>query len=159
MRAVVQRVAQAHVTVDDQMVGQIGQGLMVLLGIARSDTAVQVKWLAQKITGLRIFSDSSGQLRWDLKAVDGSLLVVSQFTLYGDVRRGFRPDFGRAAPREMAEDLYEQFLGECRELGCRVETGQFGSHMQVSLVNIGPVTIHIDTDEVMTGGVRGVSKA
>ncbi|NMP22505.1 D-aminoacyl-tRNA deacylase [Sulfobacillus harzensis] len=152
MRAVVQRVREAAVTVEGAAVGAIGVGLLVLLGVSESDTEREMRWLADKVAGLRIFPDQDDKMSRSLSDVDGSLLVVSQFTLYGSVRRGLRPDFQRAAGREAAEALYEAFSARCRSKGIRTETGAFGAHMMVSLVNWGPVTLILDTDEVMVGG-------
>ncbi|MCL5115756.1 MAG: D-aminoacyl-tRNA deacylase [Firmicutes bacterium] len=157
MRAVIQRVSQAQVAVDGEVIGQIGLGLMVLLGISTDDTERELRWLSDKVMGLRVFMDQSGKMSRSLREVGGALLVVSQFTLYGEVRRGLRPDFQRAAPWQPARTLYEAFVARCREQGFTVATGEFGAHMEVSLVNTGPVTIIIDTDEVMADGKRAVS--
>lgn len=157
MRAVVQRVTEAHVAVDGETVGAIDRGFLVLLGVSREDTPEQAVWVADKLAGLRVFPDESGKMKQGLREVDGALLVVSQFTLYGDVRRGLRPDFQRAAPGETAERLYQRVVERCREHGLRVETGRFGAHMTVTLANWGPVTIWIDSDEVMADGKRRIS--
>ena len=145
MRAVVQRVTRARVTVDDEIVGEIKQGLVVLLGVAHDDTKADADYLAPKIVSLRIFDDSEAKMNVSLKDIDGGLLVVSQFTLYGDVRRGLRPSWSDAAPPEIAEPLYEYFVESCRRLVTRVATGSFRKMMQVELVNDGPVTIMLDS--------------
>ena len=145
MRAVVQRVTRARVTVDDATVGEIGHGLVVLLGVAHDDTKHDADYLASKIASLRIFDDSEGKMNVSLKELEGGLLVVSQFTLYGDVRRGLRPSWSDAAPPEVAEPLYEYFVESSRKLIARVATGSFRKTMQVELVNDGPVTILLDS--------------
>jgi D-aminoacyl-tRNA deacylase len=145
MRAVVQRVTRARVTVDDQVVGEIGNGLVVLLGVAHDDTKADADYLVPKIASLRIFDDNEGKMNLSLKEIGGGLLVVSQFTLYGDVRRGLRPSWSDAAPPEVAEPLYEYFVESSRKLVARVETGSFRKMMQVELVNDGPVTIMLDS--------------
>ena len=145
MRAVVQRVTRASVTVNDEIVGEIGNGLVVLLGIAHDDTKDDADYLASKIVSLRIFDDSDGKMNLSVKDIEGSLLVVSQFTLYGDVRRGLRPSWSDAAPPEIAELLYEYFVESSRKLIARVATGSFRKMMQVELVNDGPVTIMLDS--------------
>ena len=145
MRAVVQRVTRASVTVDDEIVGEIAHGLVVLLGVAQDDTTQDADYLAPKIASLRIFDDSEGKMNVSLKDIEGGLLVVSQFTLYGDVRRGLRPSWSDAAPPELAEPLYEYFVESSRKLIARVATGSFRKMMQVELVNDGPVTILLDS--------------
>ena len=145
MRAVVQRVTRARVTVDDEIVGEISNGLVVLLGVAHDDTKQDADYLASKIVSLRIFDDAEGKMNLPLKEIDGGLLVVSQFTLYGDVRRGLRPSWSDAAPPEVAEPLYEYFVESSRKLVARVATGSFRKTMQVELVNDGPVTIMLDS--------------
>ena len=145
MRAVVQRVTRAKVTVEEQIVGEIGNGLVVLLGVAQDDTKVDADYLAQKIVSLRIFDDRNGKMNLALKDANGALLVVSQFTLYGDVRRGLRPSWSDAAPPEIAEPLYDYFVSKSRELVRAVQTGSFRKMMQVELVNDGPVTILLDS--------------
>ena len=145
MRTVVQRVTRAKVTVEDEVVGEIERGLVVLLGIARDDAESDADYLAAKIAALRIFDDEEGVMNRSVKDVGGGLLVISQFTLYGDVRRGLRPSWIAAAQPEAAEPLYEFFLKRAREAVERVETGSFGSNMQVELVNDGPVTILLDS--------------
>jgi len=145
MRAVIQRVTRAQVTVDQQVVGEIKKGLVVLLGIARDDTQEDVEYLINKIVSLRIFDDEEGKMNRSLKDVSGGLLVVSQFTLYGDVRRGLRPSWSDAAPPETAEPLYERFLTKAREMVELVQAGSFRKMMLVELVNDGPVTILLDS--------------
>jgi D-tyrosyl-tRNA(Tyr) deacylase len=145
MRAVIQRVTRAKVTVEDEVVGQIGSGLVVLLGIASDDTHDDADYLAVKIVALRIFDDLAGRMNVSLKDSFGGLLIVSQFTLYGDVRRGLRPSWSDAAPPQVAEPLYEYFVQKCRELVEQVETGSFRKMMRVELVNDGPVTLMLDS--------------
>jgi D-tyrosyl-tRNA(Tyr) deacylase len=136
------------VTVAGEITGKIDRGLVVLLGIGQDDGAKQVQWLAEKIVGLRIFEDDEGKLNRSLGEVGGAMLVVSQFTLYGDCRKGRRPSFVKAAPPALAESLYEQFVARVVELGIPVATGRFRTQMEVTLTNQGPITIWIDTDEV-----------
>src|SRR5215203_3994434 len=145
MRAVIQRVTRASVTVDGEIVGEIGNGLVVLLGIARDDTRDDADYLVAKIAALRIFDDAEGRMNVSLKDIDGGLLLVSQFTLYGDVRRGLRPSCADAAPPDIAEPLYDYFVESSRKLHERVETGSFRATMQVELVNDGPVTMLLDS--------------
>jgi D-tyrosyl-tRNA(Tyr) deacylase len=145
MRAVVQRVTRASVTIDGEIVGEIENGLVVLLGIARDDTREDADYLVAKIIALRIFDDPEGKMNRSLKDIDGGLLVVSQFTLYGDVRRGLRPSWSDAAAPEIAEPLYDYFVESSRKLLGRVETGSFRKMMLVELVNDGPVTILLDS--------------
>ncbi len=140
-----QRVARAQVTVAQETIGEIGNGLVVLLGIARDDSEADADYLLAKIAALRIFDDDQGTMNLSVKDVGGGLLVVSQFTLYGDVRRGLRPSWIAAAAPEVAEPLYEYFLKRSREVMERVEAGSFGADMQVELVNDGPVTILLDS--------------
>ena len=147
MRAVVQRVSRARVTVDARTTGQIERGLVVLLGVATGDTPQDAAYLAQKIAGLRIFDDAEGKMNLSVADVSGAVLAVSQFTLYGDVRRGKRPSFDAAARPEQARTLYEAFMEQVRALGLRCEAGQFQAHMQVELVNDGPVTILLDSQK------------
>jgi D-aminoacyl-tRNA deacylase len=147
MRAVVQRVSRASVTVDGQIVGQIERGLLVLLGIAHADTEAAADYLAEKISGLRIFEDDAGKMNLSVAEVGGAILAVSQFTLYGDVRKGKRPSFDDAARPEQARKLYEHFVERLRALGLTCETGRFQEMMQVELVNDGPVTILLDSDK------------
>jgi D-tyrosyl-tRNA(Tyr) deacylase len=145
MRAVIQRVARAHVTVDDRVVGAIGRGLLVFLGIAADDTAADTQWLLDKLLDLRIFENEDGKFDRSVRDVNGELLVVSQFTLYADTHKGRRPSFTEAARPEHAVPLYERFVAAARTRGTRVATGEFGAHMQVELVNDGPVTITLDS--------------
>ena len=145
MIALVQRVHRASVTIDGRVVGRIGQGLLVLLGVHRDDSNGEVDWLARKCAALRIFSDEDGKMNRSIVDVDGEALVVSQFTLYGNVERGNRPSFVESAPPEVATPLYEKFVERLSELINRpVETGQFGAMMDVELINDGPVTISIE---------------
>src|SRR5690349_4914846 len=145
MRAVVQRVTRASVTIDEEVVGEIGNGLVVLLGVARDDTRQDADYLAAKIVALRIFDDADGRMNVSVKDCNGGLLAVSQFTLYGDVRRGLRPSWSDAAAPEVAEPLYDYFVESSRKLIEPVETGSFRAMMQVELVNDGPVTLILDT--------------
>ncbi len=145
MRAVVQRVTRAKVTVADEVAGEIEKGLVVLLGVARDDTRADVEYLAAKIAALRIFDDEDDKMNLSVCDVNGALLVVSQFTLYGDVRRGLRPSWIEAAAPEVAEPLYELFIAESRKVLEKVETGRFGAMMDVELVNDGPVTLLLDS--------------
>jgi len=145
MRAVLQRVSRAAVRIEDQVVGSIDQGLLVLLGIAPSDTLEQVRWLAEKIVHLRLFADEQGKMNRSLVDVGGAALIVSQFTLYGDVRKGRRPSFTEAAPPAIAIPLYEALLAAVAGHGVRVASGRFGADMAVELVNDGPVTLIVDT--------------
>lgn len=148
MRAVVQRVIRACVKVEDKIVGEIGRGLVVLLAVARTDNHSDAAYLAAKIAALRIFDDREGRMNLSLRDIDGAVLVVSQFTLYGDVRRGLRPSWTDAAPPEVAEPLYELVCTELKKLGCQVATGSFRCTMVVELSNDGPVTILLDSDRV-----------
>jgi len=145
MRAVVQRVTRASATIQGQTVGEIENGLVVLLGIARDDSKKDADYLVPKIIALRIFDDAEGRMNVSVKDISGGLLVVSQFTLYGDVRRGLRPSWSDAAPPEIAEPLYDYFVESSRKLLGRVETGSFRKMMQVELVNDGPVTLMLDS--------------
>lgn len=145
MRAVVQRVSRARVTVNAETAGDIGLGLLVLLGVGVGDTRAEADHLAEKTIGLRIFEDAGGKMNLSVADVSGALLVVSQFTLYGDVRRGKRPSFDTATPPEEARKLYEYFVEKVRAAGLRCETGRFQETMQVELVNEGPVTILLDS--------------
>ena len=147
MRAVVQRVSRARVTVGGEVVGEIGPGVLVLLGVGQGDTETSADYLSGKIVGLRIFEDDSGKMNKAVGEVGGRLLVVSQFTLYGDVRRGKRPSFDDAAPPETARTLYEYFVARIRGTGLTCETGKFQEMMQVELVNDGPVTILLDSSK------------
>src|SRR4051794_31693858 len=145
MRAVVQRVSRASVTVDGLIVGKIDRGLLVLLGVTHADTEPAAEYLAEKITGLRIFEDDAGKMNLPVADVGGAILAVSQFTLYGDVRKGKRPSFDDAARPEQARKLYKYFVERIRARGLRCETGRFQEMMQVELVNDGPVTILLDS--------------
>lgn len=145
MRTVVQRVTAAQVEVDGKVVGKIGAGLLVLLGVAKGDSEPEALFLAEKVVHLRIFEDENGRMNRSLQDTGGALLVVSQFTLYGDCRKGRRPSFDAAAPAETARTLYESFVAAARSLGVRVETGVFQAHMAVSLVNDGPVTLLVES--------------
>ena len=141
MRALIQRVSEASVSVDGKITGEIGRGLCVFVGFKNDDTADDTQKLAQKITQLRIFPDSDGKMNVSLRDQGGALLIVSQFTLYGDAGRGNRPSYSKAAKAEWAYELYEKFVAACRELCSKVETGVFQAHMQVRIVNDGPVTL------------------
>lgn len=149
MRAVVTRVKSASVTIGGRVNGEIGGGFLILLGIAPNDTPEKCKKLAQKALGLRVFSDENGKMNRNLEAVGGQVLVVSQFTLYADCKKGYRPSFIGAAAPSVAIPLYEQFLQECRDRGFDPQHGEFGADMQVQSVNDGPVTVWLDTDELM----------
>ena len=148
MRAVIQRVSRAQVTVNREVAGKIGRGLLVLLGVAGTDTESDADYLAGKIAGLRIFEDENRKMNLAAADVEGRVLIVSQFTLYGDVRRGKRPSFDAAAPPKHARQLYEYFVQRIREAGLPCETGRFQEMMQVELVNDGPVTILLDSAKV-----------
>jgi D-aminoacyl-tRNA deacylase len=145
MKACIQRVSSAKVVVDGETVGEIGRGLLVLLGVAAGDGDDDLAWLVDKVIGLRVFEDADGKMNLALADASGELLVVSQFTLLGDCRKGRRPSFIAAAPPEQAERVYEQFVARARQQGVRVATGKFRAHMDVSLVNDGPVTLVIDS--------------
>ena len=145
MRAIVQRVLQASVRIDGRVAGEIGRGVLVLLGVGRTDAEADADYLADKIVNLRIFDDTAGKMNLSLTEVGGSALVVSQFTLYGDVRRGRRPSYTDAAEPQSANRLYEYFVGRMRAVGTKVETGVFQADMQVALTNDGPVTILLDS--------------
>lgn len=145
MRAVVQRVRRAQVSVGEEITGEIGSGLLVLVGISQNDTSADADYLAGKIVGLRIFEDSDGKMNLSVADIGGAVLAVSQFTLYGDARKGKRPSFDQAAPADEANGLYQVFLEKIRAAGIRCETGRFQATMQVELVNDGPVTILLDS--------------
>ncbi len=147
MKAVLQRVVRASVTVDGETVGRIGAGLVVLVGIASGDTIKDVQYLSQKVTGLRTFSDAEGKFNLSALDVRGELLVISQFTLLADSRKGRRPSFTNAAPPILAEELFNEFVHELRITGLKIETGRFQTHMLVEIHNDGPVTITLDTRE------------
>ncbi|HKD81475.1 MAG TPA: D-aminoacyl-tRNA deacylase [Candidatus Angelobacter sp.] len=148
MRAVVQRVSRCRVTVDGNTTGEIGRGLLVLLGVGKSDAEPAADYLVEKVIGLRIFEDAEGKMNLSVQDAEGAVLVVSQFTLLGDVRRGKRPSFDGAARPEEAKRLYEYFVGKIRAAGLRCETGQFQAMMEVELVNTGPVTILLDSEKL-----------
>ena len=147
MRAVLTRVKHASVTIDGKVHGQIGEGFLILLGVTHEDTEAQAVKLADKLTGLRIFEDENGKMNRSLEDVKGQLLIVSQFTLYGNCKKGRRPEFLSAARPEVAIPLYEKFVQLCRDKGFHTETGEFGADMQVYSQNDGPVTILFDTEE------------
>jgi len=147
MKAVIQLVSRASVTVEQTVVGAIGQGLLVLLGVGESDTEKEADYLAAKICGLRIFPDQNGQMNKSIQDVGGEILVVSQFTLYGDCRKGRRPSYNQAAPPELAKRLYQYFIERITTLGISVSCGQFQAMMEISLVNQGPVTILLDSEK------------
>jgi D-tyrosyl-tRNA(Tyr) deacylase len=148
MRAVLQRVSRAKVTVNGEITGEIGPGLLILLGVGREDSAADAVYLAEKISGLRVFEDEQGKMNRSITEISGSVLAVSQFTLYGDARRGRRPSFDAAAAPEKARTLYEFFVQKIRAMGLKCETGRFQEMMQVELVNDGPVTILLDSRKV-----------
>ncbi len=144
MRVVLQRVARARVTVEGRVVGEIGRGLLLLAGFTDGDAEETLRWMADKVVGLRVFTDAGGKMNLSVEEIGGAVLVVSQFTLYGDARRGRRPSFVEAARPEVAVPLYERFVALLREAGRPVETGEFGAMMQVELVNDGPVTLVLE---------------
>jgi D-aminoacyl-tRNA deacylase len=150
MRVVVQRVKRASVTVDGAVVGSIGHGMLVLLGVAVGDSAAEIEWMCRKLAGLRIFADEAGMMNRSVTDVGGSILIVSQFTLYGDAHKGFRPSYIQAAPPPVAEPLYERFVQQMRAAtaahGTALATGVFGAMMDVELINNGPVTIWIERE-------------
>jgi D-aminoacyl-tRNA deacylase len=148
MRAVVQRVSKASVVVAERVVGEIGMGLLVLLGVSKNDTEADAGYLAEKVAGLRVFEDRDGKMNRSIADVGGAVLAISQFTLYGDVRRGKRPSFDDAARPERARELYEYFVAQIRQSGLRCEIGQFQAMMSVSLVNQGPVTVLLDSSKL-----------
>ena len=149
MRAVIQRVSRAEITIDHRETRTIGQGLVVFLGVMKGDTQAQADFMAEKVHGLRIFTDENGKMNLSLEDVDGELLVVSNFTLGTDCKKGRRPSFDLAAPPQVGEALYRRFVERAKELGIRnVETGEFGAHMDVLAANDGPVTILIDTERI-----------
>ncbi|SHI35956.1 D-aminoacyl-tRNA deacylase [Parasporobacterium paucivorans] len=148
MKFIVQRVSRASVMVEGRVTGEIGKGFLVLIGVSREDTKKEADKLVRKLTGLRIFEDENGKTNLSLKDVDGSLLIVSQFTLYADCRKGNRPSFTRAGEPEQAESLYEYIIEKCKEDISGVETGIFGADMKVELINDGPFTIILDSEEL-----------
>ncbi|HYF80727.1 MAG TPA: D-aminoacyl-tRNA deacylase [Symbiobacteriaceae bacterium] len=147
MRAVIQRVTRGRVTVSGEVVGEIGKGYVVLLGVSKDDTSEAADYLADKVAGLRVFEDDQGKMNRSIQEAGGAVLAISQFTLYGDVRRGRRPGFDQAGRPEVAEPLYERFVEKLRGFGLKVETGRFQTHMEVELVNDGPVTILVDSEK------------
>ncbi len=149
MRAVLTRVKSASVKIAGETVGQIGKGFLILLGVGPEDTKAHSRFLAEKALSLRVFEDSQGKMNLGLSDVEGQVLVVSQFTLYGNCRKGRRPSFTDAAPPALGEELYAQFLKDCAALGYTPQHGQFGADMQVESVNDGPVTLILDTDQLM----------
>ena len=148
MRAVIQRVAKAKVEVKEELVSEIKQGLMVLVGVTKTDTKEDIEYIASKISNLRIFTDQDGKMNLSLKDIGGEILLISQFTLYGDARKGRRPSFTESASGEFAEKLYEDLIEYLKNEGFEVKTGKFGADMQVSLVNDGPVTIQLDSSKI-----------
>jgi D-tyrosyl-tRNA(Tyr) deacylase len=155
MRAVLTRVNSASVTIDGEVVGKIGKGFLILLGVGPEDTEKECRYLAEKALGLRVFEDENGKMNLGLDSVNGEVLVVSQFTLYGNVRKGRRPSFAEAADPELGNQLYEKFLAICEELGYPPQHGRFGADMQVESVNDGPVTLILDTVQLMETPRRG----
>ena len=149
MRAVLTRVKSASVTIDGQVVGQIGKGFLILLGVGPEDTEKECRYLAEKALGLRIFEDENGKMNVGLDQIGGEVLVVSQFTLYGNCRKGRRPSFTEAAGPELGNAMYEKFLSICEELGFPPQHGEFGADMKVESINDGPVTLILDTDQLM----------
>ena len=149
MRAILTRVKSASVTIDGEIVGKIGKGFLILLGVGPNDTEKECRFLAEKALGLRVFEDENGKMNLGLDAVDGEVLVVSQFTLYGNCRKGRRPSFAGAAGPELGEKLDEQFLADCTALGYPPQHGRFGADMKVESLNDGPVTLILDTDQLM----------
>ena len=145
MRAVVQRVSEAKVSIAEHVISEINQGFLVLLGVSEDDTEEDMKWISKKIAGMRIFTDSEGKMNLNLEQVEGDILLVSQFTLYADTKRGNRPGFSRAAGFDLGEDLYKKTAAELRNYNLTVKTGEYGADMQVSLINDGPVTIILDS--------------
>lgn len=155
MRAVLTRVKYASVAIDGETVGKIGPGFLILLGVGPEDTEETARVLAEKALGLRIFEDENEKMNLGLEAIHGEVLVVSQFTLYGNCRKGRRPSFAEAAPPDLGNRLYEQFLSECERLGYPPQHGRFGADMKVESLNDGPVTLILDTDQLMNTPRRG----
>ena len=149
MRAVLTRVSSASVTIDGEVVGKIGRGFLILLGVGPNDTEKESRYLAEKALGLRIFEDENGKMNLGLDAIGGEVLVVSQFTLFGNCRKGRRPSFTEAANPQLGNELYEQFLKDCADLGYPPQHGRFGADMQVASVNDGPVTLILDTEQLL----------
>lgn len=145
MRAVVQRVKRASVEVDEEIIGEIDKGLLVLLGVGEGDTNEDIDYMVNKILGLRIFEDDNEKMNLSLRDIKGEILIISQFTLYGDVRKGRRPSFTDSANPEKAEKMYEDFISKCKEEGILVQSGEFAADMDIELINQGPVTIMIDS--------------
>jgi len=145
MKAIIQRVSSANVCTDGEVIGEIGKGFVVLFGVGREDTEDDLNYLVKKITGMRIFEDDNGKMNLSLKDVGGELLVISQFTLFADTKKGNRPSFTDAGPADLSKAYYRRFISKCLELGYKTQAGRFGTHMEVSLVNDGPVTISIDS--------------
>lgn len=148
MKALLQRVTEAKVVVNDEIIGQISQGWLVLLGVGQGDSEAEVEKLVDKILGLRLFSDAEGKFNLSIQDISGEILIISQFTLFADCRRGRRPGFTNAAPPDLAKALYESFINAMRRSGIRVQTGSFGADMKVSLTNDGPVTVMLDSSEL-----------
>lgn len=147
MRAVIQRVKQAEVAVDDQVIGKIGYGFLVYLGVGQEDTDTDLNYIVDKVSHLRVFEDENGKMNLSIEDIKGEFLIVSQFTLYGDCRKGRRPSFSTSAPLEMGRSYYERFCDEIRKMGFKVETGEFQAHMQVRSENDGPVTMLLDSQK------------
>jgi D-aminoacyl-tRNA deacylase len=147
MRAIIQRVSRASVSIEEEVVGEIGHGLLVLIAAAKGDGRTQCAWMAEKLVGLRIFADTDGKMNLSVEQVAGEMLIVSQFTLYGDCRKGRRPSYAGAAPPEEAKETYDLFVEEVRKKGVPVRTGVFGAMMHVELINDGPVTLIVDSPE------------
>lgn len=148
MRAVVQRVKKSSCTVDKKIVGKIDKGLLLLLGIGQDDNEKDLDYLVEKVLGLRIFSDEDGKMNLSLEDIGGQILIISQFTLYGDVRKGKRPSFSKSSSPELGEKYYNQFIEKVRDRDIKVETGIFGAHMDIELINDGPVTILLDSKKI-----------
>ena len=149
LRAILTRVKSASVTIDGEVTGKIGPGFLILLGVGPNDTEKECRYLAEKALGLRLFKDENDKMNLGLESVNGQVLVVSQFTLYGNCRKGRRPSFAEAAPPALGEELYEKFLSICEELGYPPQHGRFGADMKVESINDGPVTLILDTDQLM----------
>lgn len=149
MRAVVQRVLEANVAVDGEVIGSIGNGLLVFLGVGEGDTDADLKYIADKVTGLRVFSDENDKMNLSVTDIGGEILVISQFTLYGDCRKGRRPNFTSAMQPDTAKAMYEDFVRYVSEQGIRTECGRFGADMKVSLINDGPVTLLLDSSKLI----------
>lgn len=145
MRSIIQRVANASVMVDEKIIGKIGQGFLVLLGVGKEDTEADLVYLAEKILNLRVFSDCKDKMNLSIQDISGELLIISQFTLYGDCRKGRRPSFDKACLPQEANEMYQKFVEYCKQTGLKVETGVFGADMKVALLNDGPVTLMLDS--------------